>query len=86
MDKSAILRSALNESSAAGVVDIFFESEFKKMSNICKDDWVCDCDSDPSKKTPTGEGAEEKRQFVLIQNPFYLMRFLILPQSLFSQT
>ena len=70
MDTGTILKSALNESSAAGVVDILFESKYKKSDSICKDDWVCDCDVDPYKKNE-GEGSKEKRQFILIQNKYY---------------
>jgi hypothetical protein len=71
MNTDEILSSKLNESSAAGVVDIFFESEFKPSEEKCKDDWICDCETiSPAKKAET-TSPKEKRQFVLIQNKYY---------------
>lgn len=71
MNTDEILGSKLNESSAAGVVDIFFESEFKPSEEKCKDDWICDCETiSPTKKAETAS-SKEKRQFVLIQNKYY---------------
>ena len=71
MNTEQILGSKLNESSAAGVVDIFFESEFKPSEEKCKDDWICDCETiSPAKKAETAS-SKEKRQFVLIQNKYY---------------
>jgi len=63
-----ILNTDINESSAGGVIDIFFEikSEHKQKSN-CKDGWACDC------VIPISGEKERllKRTFILIQNKYF---------------
>ena len=65
--KEQILTSKINESSSAGVVDIFFKvssKDFPKETNKFACEGKLDCDGD---KTPT----EKEDLFILIQNKYY---------------
>ena len=68
LSATEILNTKINESSAGGVVDILFESEFKDEPLKCKDDWVCDCDEVITEEKTFDE---KKRQFILIQNKYF---------------
>jgi adenine-specific DNA-methyltransferase len=84
LNEDNILNTKLNESSAGGVVDIFFESEFSKPNSNCNEGWGCDCETNnienESNDTSDSINSNEhdkpiiinkKRQFVLIQNKYY---------------
>jgi hypothetical protein len=41
-----ILKTKINESSAGGVADIVFQTDYIPPDKTCKDDWMCDCSID----------------------------------------
>ena len=78
LENEIILYSKINEGSSAGVVDIFFISNYTK-ENLCNDDWSCDCKQSKSRRQKFNKHynikSKEKekiyQQYIMIQNKYY---------------